>query len=199
MKCFRVYRKLITWSTNSTLLIRKGARVDDKDCSGATPLHIAALHGIADTVNVLLNMNATVEMKDKMERRRWKSALENASVVSEQNQPSRATTNLNGLVMLICHLLSSGASSWKCKSTEPVAIECRKPFLLFHPLSCLSSTFQENNFASLRNAVNPLTHCVQLKRVRSLRLSKVIQRGSLRIQPFLLAPRHLLAGYQRSN
>ena len=41
-----------------------------------------------------------------MERRRWKSALENASVVSEQQQPPRATTNLNGLVMLICHLLS---------------------------------------------------------------------------------------------
>ena len=102
-----------------------------------------------------------------MERRRWKSALENESVVSEQKQPPRATTNLNGLVMLICHLLSSGASSWKCKSTEPVAIECGKPFLLFHPLSCLSSTFQENNFASLRNAVNPLTHCVQLKRVGS--------------------------------
>ena len=53
------------WSTNSTLLIREGCRVDDKDCSGATPLHIAALYGLADTVNVLLNMNATVEMKDK--------------------------------------------------------------------------------------------------------------------------------------
>ena len=47
------------------MLIRKGARVDDKDCSGATPLHIAALYGLADTVNVLLNMNETVEMKDK--------------------------------------------------------------------------------------------------------------------------------------
>ena len=55
-----------SWSRgNSTLLIRKGARVDDKDCSGATPLHIPALYGLADTVNVLLNMNATMEMKDK--------------------------------------------------------------------------------------------------------------------------------------
>ena len=106
-------------------------------------------------------------------------------------QPLRATTNLDGLVMLICLLLSSGSSSWKCKDTEPVSIECGKPFLVFHPLSCQSSTVQGNNFASLRNAVNPLTQCVRVKRVRSLRLLKVIQRSNLRIQPFLLAPPRL--------
>ena len=70
----------------AALLIRKGARVDDRDCSGATPLPIAALNGLADTVNVLLQAN-------------------------------------------------------------PVTIECGKPFIysLFHLLSYLSSTFEENN------------------------------------------------------
>ena len=46
----------------AALLIRKGARVDDKDYNGFKPLHIAVLNGLADTVNVLLQVNAvTIE------------------------------------------------------------------------------------------------------------------------------------------
>ena len=74
------------------LLIRKGACVDDHDCSGATPLHLAALYGLADTVNVLLNMNATTEMKDKNGKTPLEVVLENASVVSEPENPREANT-----------------------------------------------------------------------------------------------------------
>ena len=143
----------------ATLLIRKGARVDDQDCSGATPLHIAALYGLADTVDVLLNMNATVEMKDKNGKTPLEVALENASVVSEQEQPPRATKNSNGHVMVVCLLLSSTASRWKCMSAEAVTIECGKPFnySLFHLLSYLPPTFEENNFFFSENCSGP-TH-----------------------------------------
>ena len=143
----------------ATLLIRKGARVDDQDCSGVTPLHIAALYGLADTVDVLLNMNATVEMKDKNGKTPLEVALENASVVSEQEQPPRATKNSNGHVMVVCLLLSSAASRWKCMSAEAVTIECGKPFnySLFHLLSYLPPTFEENNFFFSENCSDP-TH-----------------------------------------
>ena len=62
----------------ATLLITKGARVDDQDCRGATPLHIAAVYGLADTVKVLLQMNATMEIEDKNGKTPWEvSFLEN--------------------------------------------------------------------------------------------------------------------------
>ena len=144
----------------ATLLIRKGARVDDQDCSGATPLHIAALSGSADTVNVLLNMNATGEMKDNNGKTPLEVVLEHASVVSEPENPRRATTKSNGHVMVICLLLSSGASSrLKCMSAETVTIECGKPFnySLFHLLSYLSPTFKGNNFFFSENCSEP-TH-----------------------------------------
>ena len=144
----------------ATLLIRKGARVDDQDCSGATPLHIAALNGSADTVNVLLNMNATGEMKDNNGKTPLEVVLEHASVVSEPENPREATTKSNGRVMVICLLLSSGASSrLKCMSSEAVTIECGKPFnySLFHLLSYLPPTFEENNFFFSENCSEP-TH-----------------------------------------
>ena len=132
----------------AALLIRKGARVDDQDCSGTTPLHLAAFYGLADTVNVLLNMNATVEMKDKHGKTPLEVALENPSVVSKQTEPVRATKDSNGHVMVVCLLLSSAASRWKCMSTDAVPIKCGKPFSysLFHLLSYISPTFEENNF-----------------------------------------------------
>ena len=83
------------------MLIRKGARVDDKDCSGASPLHIAAIYGLADTVNVLRNMNATVEMKDKNGETPLEVVLENASVVLEPENPLEVTTKSNGHVIVI--------------------------------------------------------------------------------------------------
>ena len=143
----------------ATLLIRKGARVDDQDCSGATPLHIAALSGSADTVNVLLNMNATVEMKDKNGKTPLEVVLEHASVVSEPENPRKATTKSNGHVMVIYLLLSSGASSrLKSMSSEAVTIECGKPFnySLFHVLSYLPLTFEENNFFFSENCSEPI-------------------------------------------
>ena len=144
----------------ATLLIGKGARVDDQDCSGATPLHLAALYGFADTVNVLLNMNATVEMKDKNGKTPLEVVLEHESIVSEPEIPREATKKSNGHVMVICLLLSSGASSrLKCMSAETVTIECGKPFnySLFHLLSYLSPTFKGNNFFFSENCSEP-TH-----------------------------------------
>ena len=144
----------------ATLLIRKGARVDDQDCSGATPLHLAALYGLADTVNVLLNMNATVEMKDKHGKTPLEVVLEHASVVSEPENPREVATKSNGHVMVICLLLSTGASSrLKCMSSESVTIECGKPFnySLFHLLSYLSPAFKGNNFFFSENCSEP-TH-----------------------------------------
>ena len=144
----------------ATLLIRKGARVDDQDCSGATPLHLAALYGFADTVNVLLNMNATVEMKDKNGKTPLEVVLEHESIVSEPENPREATKKSNGHVMVICLLLSSGASSrLKCMSAETVTIECGKPFnySLFHLLSYLSPTFKGNNDFFSENCSEP-TH-----------------------------------------
>ena len=142
----------------ATLLIRKGARVNDQDCSGATPLHLAALYGLADTVNVLLNMNATTEMKDKNGKTPLEVVLEKASVVSEPENPREASKKSNGHMMVICLLLSSGASSrLKCMSSETVTIECGKPFnhSLFHLLSYLSPTFKENNFFFSENCSEP--------------------------------------------
>ena len=144
----------------ATLLIGKGARVDDQDCRGATPLHLAALYGFADTVNVLLNMNATVEMKDKNGKTPLEVVLEHESIVSELEIPREATKKSNGHVMVICLLLSSGASSrLKCMSAETVTIECGKPFnySLFHLLSYLSPTFKGNNFFFSENCSEP-TH-----------------------------------------
>ena len=122
-------------------------------------MHIAALYGLADTVDVRLNMNATVEMKDKNGKTPLEVALENASVVSEQEHPPRATKNSNGHVMVVCLLLSSAASRWKCMSAEAVTIECGKPFnySLFHLLSYLPPTFEENNFFFSENCSEP-TH-----------------------------------------
>ena len=151
----------------ATLLIRKGSRVDDQDCSGATPLHLAALYGFADTVNVLLNMNATVEMKDKHGKTPLEVVLEHASIVSEPENPREATKKSNGHVMVICLLLSSGASSrLKCTSSETVTIECGKPFnySLFHLLSYLSPTFKGNNFFFSENCSEPtLPNCTVKK------------------------------------
>ena len=200
------------WLDTLVKLLHGGSNIDVVDVDGQTPLHIAAYYGLADAVNVLLQMNASMEMKDKNGKTPLEVAFENAPVESEQFPSFRATKMedlrelLHGHVMVIFLLLSHGASSGKCTSsrgsmlhtaivkkqfhiaqllllkganltcedslgrtplitclhnsgefsgilfsdkiTEPVAIECRKPFnySLFHLLSYSRLFFEDNGF-----------------------------------------------------
>ena len=202
----------LRWLDTLVKLLRRGSKVDVVDVDGQTPLHIAAHYGLADAVNVLLQMNASMEMKDKNGKTPVEVAFENAPVESEQFPSFRATKMedlrelLHGHVMVIFLLLSHGASSGKCTSsrgsmlhtaivkkqfhiaqllllkganltcedslgrtplitclhnsgefsgilfsdkiTEPVAIECGKPFnySLFHLLSYSRPFFEDNGF-----------------------------------------------------
>ena len=200
------------WLDTLVKLLHGGSNIDVVDVDGQTPLHIAAYYGLADAVNVLLQMNASMEMKDKNGKTPLEVAFENAPVESEQFPSFRATKMedlrelLHGHVMVIFLLLSHGASSGKCTSsrgsmlhtaivkkqfhiaqllllkganltcedslgrtplitclhnsgefsgilfsdkiTEPVAIECGKPFnySLFHLLSYSRPFFEDNGF-----------------------------------------------------
>ena len=200
------------WLDTLVKLLHGGSNIDVVDVDGQTPLHIAAYYGLADAVNVLLQMNASMEMKDKNGKTPLEVAFENAPVESEQLPSFRATKMedlrelLHGHVMVIFLLLSHGASSGKCTSsrgsmlhtaivkkqfhiaqllllkganltcedslgrtplitclhnsgefsgilfsdkiTEPVAIECGKPFnySLFHLLSYSRPFFEDNGF-----------------------------------------------------
>ena len=202
----------LRWLDTLVKLLHRGSNVDAVDVDGQTALHIAAHYGLADAVNVLLQMNASMEMKDKNGKTPMEVAFENAPVESEQFPSFRATKiedvreHLHGHVMVIFLLLSHGASSGKCTSsrgsmlhtaivkkqfhiaqllllkganltcedslgrtplitclhnsgefsgilfsdkiTEPVAIECGKPFnySLFHLLSYSRPFFEDNGF-----------------------------------------------------
>ena len=200
------------WLDTLVKLLHGGSNIDVVDVDGQTPLHIAAHYGLADAVNVLLQMNASMEMKDKNGKTPMEVAFEKAPVEPEQFPSFRATKiedvreHLHGHVMVIFLLLSHGASSGKCTSssgsmlhtaivkkqfhiaqllllkganltcedslgrtplitclhnsgefsgilfsdkiTEPVAIECGKPFnySLFHLLSYSRPFFEDEGF-----------------------------------------------------
>ena len=214
----------LRWLDTLVKLLRRGSKVDVVDVDGQTPLHIAAHYGLADAVNVLLQMNASMEMKDKNGKTPVEVAFENAPVEPEQLPSFRATKiedvreHLHGHVMVIFLLLSHGASSGKCTSssgsmlhtaivkkqfhialllllkganltckdslgrtplvtylhngeefsgvllrefTEPVTIECGKPFnySLFNLLSYIRPIFEDNNLFyldSCSEAADPL-------------------------------------------
>ena len=112
------------WLDTLVKLLHGGSNIDVVDVDGQTPLHIAAYYGLADAVNVLLQMNASMEMKDKNGKTPLEVAFENAPVESEQFPSFRATKMedlrelLHGHVMVIFLLLSHGASSGKCTSSR---------------------------------------------------------------------------------
>ena len=114
----------LRWLDTLVKLLRRGSKVDVVDVDGQTPLHIAAHYGLADAVNVLLQMNASMEMKDKNGKTPVEVAFENAPVEPEQLPSFRATKiedvreHLHGHVMVIFLLLSHGASSGKCTSSS---------------------------------------------------------------------------------
>ena len=202
----------LRWLDTLVKLLHRGSNVDAVDVDGQTALHIAAHYGLADAVNVLLQMNASMEMKDKNGKTPMEVAFENAPVEPEQFPSFRATKiedvreHLHGHAMVIFLLLFHGASSGKCTSlrgsmlhtavvkkqfhiaqllllkganltcedslgrtplitclhnsgefsgilfrdkiTEPVAIECGKPFnySLFHLLSYSRPFFEDDGF-----------------------------------------------------
>ena len=214
----------LRWLDTLVKLLHWGSNVDAVDVDGQTALHIAAHYGLADAVDVLLQMNASMEMKDKNGKTPVEVAFENAPVEPEQLPSFRATKiedvreHLHGHVMVIFLLLSHGASSGKCTSssgsmlhtaivkkqfhialllllkganltckdslgrtplvtylhngeefsgvllrefTEPVTIECGKPFnySLFHLLSYIRPIFEDNNLFyldSCSEAADPL-------------------------------------------
>ena len=214
----------LRWLDTLVKLLHRGSNVDAVDVDGQTALHIAAHYGLADAVNVLLQMNASMEMKDINGKTPVEVAFENAPVEPEQLPSFRATKiedvreHLHGHVMVIFLLLSHGASCGKCTSssgsmlhtaivkkqfhialllllkganltckdslgrtplvtylhngeefsgvllrkfTEPVTIECGKPFnySLFHLLSYIRPIFEDNNLFyldSCSEAADPL-------------------------------------------
>ena len=114
----------LRWLDTLLTLLQSGSNVDAVDVDGQTALHIAAHYGLADAVNVLLQMNASMEMKDKNGKTPVEVAFENAPVEPEQLPSFRATKMedlrklLHGHVMVIFLLLSHGASSGKCTSSR---------------------------------------------------------------------------------
>ena len=114
----------LRWLDTLLTLLQSGSNVDAVDVDGQTALHIAAHYGLADAVNVLLQRNASMEMKDKNGKTPVEVAFENAPVESEQFPSFRATKMedlrelLHGHVMVIFLLLSHGASSGKCTSSR---------------------------------------------------------------------------------
>ena len=219
----------LRWLDTLVKLLHRGSNVDAVDVDGQTALHIAAHYGLADAVNVLLQMNASMEMKDKNGKTPVEVAFENAPVEREQFPSFRATKiedvreHLHGHVMVIFLLLSHGASSGKCTSssgsmlhtaivkkqfhiaqllllkgadltckdslgrtplvtylhngkelfgallrefTEPVTIECGKPFnySLFHLLSYIRPFWEDNNLFYLDSCSEPADPLCKVKK-----------------------------------
>lgn len=55
--------------------------MDAADVKGQTTLHVAAQNGLADAVNVLLQMNASLEIKDINGKTPLEVAVENAPII----------------------------------------------------------------------------------------------------------------------
>ena len=219
----------LRWLDTLVKLLHRGSNVDAVDVDGQTALHIAAHYGLADAVNVLLQMNASMEMKDQNGKTPVEVAFENAPVEPEQFPSFRATKiedvreHLHGHVMVIFLLLSHGASSGKCTSssgsmlhtaivkkqfhiaqllllkganltckdslgrtplvmylhngkeffgallrefTEPVTIECGKPFnySLFHLLSYIRPFWEDNSLFYLDSCSEPADPLCKVKK-----------------------------------
>ena len=98
-----------------------GSDIDAVDLRGRTSLHIAADNGLADVVNILLQRNATLNIRDKQGKTPLDVAVDNATVVSKI-LPFFITTKFHDLRQSLCDhemvvylLLSYGASFKKCK------------------------------------------------------------------------------------
>ena len=126
---FFKYNKEITsidgllWLDTLLKLVFRGSNIDAVDIHGRTPLHVAAHNGLADAVNVLLKMNASLEKKDKHGKTPLEVALENAPIKAGQYPFLSATkievlrNYLHGHEMVVFLLLHYGASLGECKNS----------------------------------------------------------------------------------
>ena len=112
------------WLDTLLKLLFTGSRVDAADVKGQTTLHVAAQNGLADAVNVLLQMNASLEIKDINGKTPLEVAVENAPIIPIHTSflIGNKIEDLRGFLrdheMAGFLLLSYGASIGKCKQKE---------------------------------------------------------------------------------
>ena len=109
------------WLDTFLNLVLWGSDIDAVDIIGRTPLHIAAYNGLADAVNILLQRNATLDIRDKQGKTPLDIAVDNATVVPKL-LPFFLATEFHNMLQSLCDhemvvylLLSYGASFKKCK------------------------------------------------------------------------------------
>ena len=112
------------WLDTLLKLLFTDSRVDAADVKGQTTLHFAAQNGLADAVNVLLQMNASLEIKDINGKTPLEVAVENAPIIPIHtsfvigNKIEDLRGSLRDHEMAVFLLLSYGASIGKCKQKE---------------------------------------------------------------------------------
>lgn len=112
------------WLDTLLKLLFTGSRVDAADVKGQTTLHVAAQNGLADAVNVLLQMNASLEIKDINGKTPLEVAVENAPIIPIHTSflKGKKIEDLRGSLrdyeMAVFLLLNYGASIGKCKQKE---------------------------------------------------------------------------------
>ena len=109
------------WLDTLLKLLSTGSDIDAVNIKGQTTLHIAALNGLADAVNVLLQMNASLEKKDILGKTPLEVAVENAPNLPDHlpfhigNKIEELYEVLRDHELVVLLLLRQGALFRKCK------------------------------------------------------------------------------------
>ena len=118
--------KYYRWLNSFFHLILRGSDIDAADVRGRTALHIAAENGLADAVNVLLQRNATVNIRNKIGKTPLEIAVESVTSESKHLLTSiilaKSLHDLRHLLTdheLVVYLLLSFGASFKTCQTWP--------------------------------------------------------------------------------